>query len=33
MEMEYEKYILMNDISAGKILEVIFGKKIFLKRN
>ena len=27
MEMEYEKYLLMNDISAGKILEVILSKK------
>ena len=27
MEMKYEKYLLMNDISAGKILEVILSKK------
>lgn len=27
MEMEYEKYLLMNDISVGKTLEVILSKK------
>ena len=27
MEMEYEKYLLMNDISAGKTLDVILSKK------
>ena len=27
MEMKYEKYLTMNDVPAGKILEVILSRK------
>ena len=27
MEMKYEKYLMMSDVPAGKILEVILSRK------